>query len=426
MKTFQSIMLFSVLLIFMNSCSKDFGTTTVQYNKITPVYETPATAHKIEVHEARSNIKDAGEIFVGSDYLYVGEENEGIHIVDNANPSQPQNIGFISIPGCHEFFVSENYLYANNYFDIVKMDITDISHPKLVARANRAVVEGELKGIDYEIEDKIFVGFHNELVTEELPEDSDVLQYVRSGQSNVYLNLHEEVVPPPSIPSSFVGNSSGVAGTTNRLAVYEDYLFVIYSSAISTFDGNLNAVSQNNRSGDVLETAIVKNDKLYVGDQMGMTTYDIQASGQLDQVSRFDHQVSCDPVLPVSDKLSYVTIRNSGPCPGDENLLFVVEENENTFYPRTLQTIQMRSPMGMTLVGDLLIVAEGTKGFDVFDTSNPRDLQRIYTETDIECHDVLSHPDFNDRLLVADGSWIKQFKRTTTDRFELISNFRIK
>ncbi len=57
-----------------------------------------------------------------------------MHIIDNQNPADPQNIGFIEIPGNVDIAIKENILYADSYVDLVAIDISDINNPTEVDR----------------------------------------------------------------------------------------------------------------------------------------------------------------------------------------------------------------------------------------------------------------------------------------------------
>ena len=55
-----------------------------------------------------------------------------------ANPSQTSRVGFISIKGCHEIAITGNYLFTNNFSDLITVDISDFWQPKVVKRIANA------------------------------------------------------------------------------------------------------------------------------------------------------------------------------------------------------------------------------------------------------------------------------------------------
>src|SRR5207249_9750630 len=58
-----------------------------------------------------------------SPYIFVSEVNQGIHVIDNTNPSSPQNVAFINVPGNLDIAIKDNVLYADSYIDFVAVEI---------------------------------------------------------------------------------------------------------------------------------------------------------------------------------------------------------------------------------------------------------------------------------------------------------------
>ena len=66
-----------------------------------------------------------GKIYIKGDYIFINEKKEGIHVIDNSDPSNPRNISFIAIPGNLDIAVMGNILYGDSYTDLVAVDITE-------------------------------------------------------------------------------------------------------------------------------------------------------------------------------------------------------------------------------------------------------------------------------------------------------------
>jgi hypothetical protein len=79
-------------------------------------------------------LRDPGKIYVFGKYLFVVERYTGVHVIDNANPNAPVNIGFINVPGCMDIAVRYNTLYADNAIDLVAIDISDPTSVKVTSR----------------------------------------------------------------------------------------------------------------------------------------------------------------------------------------------------------------------------------------------------------------------------------------------------
>jgi len=83
---------------------------------------------------APRDIVNAAKIYVKGRYIYITERYQGIHIVDNADPTNPRNIAFIKVPGCIDVAAKNNNLYVDNATDLVTLDI---SNPEQVVEVSR-------------------------------------------------------------------------------------------------------------------------------------------------------------------------------------------------------------------------------------------------------------------------------------------------
>jgi len=76
-----------------------------------------------------------GKICMYGDYLFINEIGEGIHIIDNSNPSSPKNTSFLEVIGNRELTVKEGLLFADSYIDLVCFDISDPKNPVEIGRS---------------------------------------------------------------------------------------------------------------------------------------------------------------------------------------------------------------------------------------------------------------------------------------------------
>lgn len=98
-----------------------------------PVYAQPDKLQDIKLESARA-ISNAGKVYIYGNTLYQNEVNEGIHIVDISNPAAPRKLAFLKVPFSTEVAVRGNYLYTNNFEDLVTFDLTQPAGPQLVSR----------------------------------------------------------------------------------------------------------------------------------------------------------------------------------------------------------------------------------------------------------------------------------------------------
>ena len=120
-----------LIAIALQSCCRESNLTTIAS---APVYMSYDELRKSVQSAPPTPLKDPGKIYFKDNYIFINEKFEGIHIIDNTNPSAPQNIGFIKIPGNVDLAIKGNYLYADNSVDLAVIDITNPLQVKEVSR----------------------------------------------------------------------------------------------------------------------------------------------------------------------------------------------------------------------------------------------------------------------------------------------------
>lgn len=100
-----------------------------------------ATAEELAIIKTQSPraLRNPGKIYVQGNYLFVNEQGEGLHVIDNADPAKPRKISFLKIPGNNDIAAKGRYLYADNARDLVVLDIGDPTSVKLVKRVVDAI-----------------------------------------------------------------------------------------------------------------------------------------------------------------------------------------------------------------------------------------------------------------------------------------------
>ncbi len=86
-------------------------------------------------------LQNPGKIYLWQQYLFVAELYKGVHVFDNSNPASPQNLYFITAPGCVDMSVKQGYLYIDNATDLVTIDILNINDIKVVKRIKEVFPE---------------------------------------------------------------------------------------------------------------------------------------------------------------------------------------------------------------------------------------------------------------------------------------------
>lgn len=70
-------------------------------------------------------VKQPGKIYTISTYLLINEKHKGIHVFNNADPSDPIPLGFLKILGNTEIAIRGNVLYVDHVTDLVALNISD-------------------------------------------------------------------------------------------------------------------------------------------------------------------------------------------------------------------------------------------------------------------------------------------------------------
>ena len=80
-------------------------------------------AHSVTYSTEDRVLERPGKIYYKSPYLFINEKYKGVHIIDNSNPSSPQKVGFVAVPGCLDMAVKGTILYVDNAIDLVAFDL---------------------------------------------------------------------------------------------------------------------------------------------------------------------------------------------------------------------------------------------------------------------------------------------------------------
>lgn len=410
--------------IFGGCCT----TQVVEYkSKIyVPVYKN--------LDEIRSGIKkseprklsNTGKIYFYGKYILVNEKQEGIHIIDNSNPSSPQNIAFLEIPGNGDMAVKNNILYADSYIDFVAIDISQPASPQLVKRiegifpnrldnSSGSYVDPE-KGllVEYIEKDTIFKYTINDC-------DDNSTSPVYYGRGGL-VDFNEGASKDGGTTNNSNG-STGKGGSMARFTIYVNHLYSVDGTSLQIFDISQ---AQNPRAwakqniGWQIETIYPFKNRLFIGSTTGMFVYDVSNPAQPKQIGQFQHARACDPVV-ADDKYAYVTLRSNTRCTGFANQLDVIDISDLS-NPKLLKSYPMQEPAGLGLDGNTLFICDGPAGLKVFDVTNPLDMQLIDWESDLKTFDVIP---LGESLLMIGDDGLFQYNYSDPKNLMLLSKIPI-
>lgn len=417
MKT--TLVLFLSILLVTTSCVKNKGSISMTYNKASAVYGNIDEVRNTPLTSSAQTIVNSGKIFVGDDFLLIGEKDQGIHVFNNANTSSPVAIGFINLPFTEEFYVEGDVIFAESHYDLVKISIADIYNPKLMDRVEYAF-GSPMKNDDGEV----LMGFDYKVTTETFELNSPEAEELRES-NYLYYNYMNELIPQSSVPSSFAGGGSEIKGTLNKIAVQNGFVYVIGNSTIYTFMDDASGVQFVSKSeiGNEMETIYAENNNLFIGTKFSMIIASISNPSNPTVISEYSHPTSCDPVYP-NGGVAYLTLRTAdfSGCAGDENSLVVLDIS-NVQSPQEIDVITMDSPYGIALIGNNLFVGEGQNGIKIFDATNPAALVHVISNVSVLAYDIIEHPTMTNIILTTGDSGLQQYEIDYSDMsMQLVSS----
>jgi hypothetical protein len=303
------------------------------------------------------DIQNPGKVVVSGKYLFVNEIKQGIHLIDNSDPTNPIPVSFIQIPGNGDFTVSENIIYADSYCDLISLDITDPGNVKEIGRSNELYKFGWFNGIWWSVEygGLFFNEYKKDTITETVSVDCE----------------NNTVAPEPFVYIDRISPDYLThAKTPPRFAIQDNY---VYSSSIDLFKiFNLhNPANLKPVSSIVIDQANFAfssyQNKLFIGQAFDLAIYDSSNPLEPRFVSRFDSVTSCDKIA-VQNNIAYVAQRTGLICGGKSELR--IFDISNISAPRFIKKYSMDNPRALSVDFPILYVCEGINGLKVFDVTD--------------------------------------------------------
>ena len=367
-------------MALFTSCEKDDAGGEF-YNVAVPIVK-PIEEFRamVKISEPRA-ITEAGKIYTYGDYVFINDDQKGVHIIDNTDHRNPVKIKFLEIPLNTDIAVKDNMLFANSAMDLVVFDLSDMNNIK---------EEGRMKNV--------FPNHNTRIPANATFVDSDnfnsetdvVMGYLMETRK---IEMANEAVWGDAFFSNSDANSAGGSGTGGSLArfnINEDYLYVVDQNKLSVFNiaGLRNPeLIKSEWVGRDIETIFYKENHLYLGSSSGMYIYSLEDPAAPQLKSMFSHILGCDPVV-VKDDIAYVTIRGGNACGQEWSQLDVIDVADKS-NPQLMKSYEMENPYGLGVKDDWLFVCDGTAGLKIYDTKNTPNLELTDHFQDINTYDVI-------------------------------------
>ena len=406
MKTIlKGSLLVLIISMSLSSCLKDQCDETRTFIQYDPIYLSYDEIRADVSTEDAVELKKPGKLYVYQNYLFINELEEGVHVYDNSNPESPINIGFISIPGNVDIAVKDNFLYADNYMDLLTINIEDPREAFLVCRD-----EDVFTNYWFQEGRGVLVGYRETEMRLEVDCGDPLFNCVNCAIDDSRFVLENSTAADQS------GGSTGTGGSLARFTIAKEHLYVINDFNLFIFD--VRKAEKPRRVNDFyvewgIETLFPYNDHLFIGARNGMHIYNIEKPESPFYKSVFRHATACDPVF-VNGDIAYVTLRDGRECETFTNQLDVIDVS-NLGNPQLIKSFDMDNPHGLSVRNDRLYLCEGDFGLKIFDESVPEEVgdKRTNHLKDIQAVDVIALSD--DHLLVIGEEGLHQFDITDRD-----------
>lgn len=398
-------------LLFLSSC-QDQIESTYTFKTQMPVYMQMSTVREGEIIiEPGKPLDNPGKIYLYGDYLLINEPQKGIHIIDNTNPSSPQPVHFINIPGNVDLAINTNILYADSYVDLLAFDIGNLANIQMVQR-----VEDVFPHMYTDLASSTFMTLKDTVISY----DSETVNGWGGrpgiwGQRDMF-----------ALNSSSGGESYGQGGSMARFTLMNGHLYAVDDYSLRIFDVNVASNPSYLDHMDLgwgIETIFPFQNKLFIGSSTGMHIYDASIPSEPQPMSVYQHITACDPVV-VNETHAFVTLRSGMACNQGVNELHVLNI-EDPHQPKLLKAYPMSNPHGLALSNNYLYLAEGNHGLKSFEVSDVMaiDANRREHLKSMKSVDIIAGPK---SLIVIGPDGVCQFNYSKPDRLNPLSCIQVK
>lgn len=406
------------LILLFTGCLKDKVETTYRYTIFTPEYKTVKEVRDNMVTLAPRAIEYPGKIYIKGAYVFVGEVNRGIHILDNSNPASPRNIGYLEIPYNADMAVKNNTLYADMGSDLLSFDITDPQKARL-----KTVTEKAFPGRQWDAEhDKVIVSWSTKdtVIHSKMDAKKDRDRWIYPVYEDWGYVSGPAGVSGNTVPSAVYGTGGSLA----RFAATKERLFTVGQNNLGVFnitnDFNPAFVTRKNLDWGI-ETIFPFEGHLFVGSISGVKIFALSNPDDPDEIGSFGHVRRCDPVV-TDGRHIFITLRAGTTCGGNASELQILTATSLT-NPQLVKSYALDNPFGLAVDGNVLLVCDGSSGLKVYDITDVSAMKLLQQIKDIRPYDIIA----SDGLAIvsaSDGIYQYDYKKPAS--LKLLSSVKFK
>jgi len=419
----KNMFLFSLTLLALTGCENKV-TEMVTYKVNEPVFMATSTfRNSVKVTAEPQKITSIGKMCFYNNYLYISEPEKGIHIINNTDPTNPQQTGFIKLLGNADLAIRNGLLYADSYIDLVWFDVSNPALPELKGRLdsifpNAFPMTLNQYGIDYTAiytatNKGIIIGWVVKERTEEVSNYTG--GWVKGG---ILLDGGFALNSPVTS-----GSSTGVNGSMSRFSIYNDHLYSVINNYLNVFD--LTGIKPVKAGIDLyigrnVETIFSYKDNMFMGTPTGMLIYSVKDPVKPVYQSALSHVYGCDPVV-VENDMAYVTVHSGNLCGQSSNELFVVDVSDIK-NPKQIVSYTMTNPKGLGIDNGKLFLCDD--GLKIYNVTNPQTIMsnQLAHYSGMNGYDVIPQ---NNILMMIAGDGLYQYNYSDLNNIRQISKIPV-
>lgn len=423
MKKLQKLLLIAPALLLWSCENKTVRIYEANSPKTISFEEWRATIPKLEP-TSNTALSQPGKIYSFQNALYINEKGKGVHIYNNSNPSNPEEIGFLEIHANLDIAIQGNVMYAGSYTDLLLFDVSNPLHPKYVGREENvfefnvnSIPEGynaDLPVKNFNAQEEVVLSWEIERVEEEINESNDApdmgseVMFRSDSDDEVFQPVSENrMMFMSAADASFSPRGTGMGGSMASFTIMNNTIYVLDHNALK-YASLSNPTDLPNFEEMFLwrdvETLFPHENTLFIGTTTGMLIYDIAEDGTPTYLSAFEHWTGCDPVV-VSDNKAYVTL--SSGCGLNRNQMDVVDVSDLS-NPRLIKSYTFNHPLGLGVDDNTLFLCDDHDGLKVFDVADSENIDQnmIKHYSGINAYDVIP---FNNLLIMVGDDGVFQY-----------------
>jgi hypothetical protein len=366
MKTLKSFVGFLFLVFFISCENNDLPSVKVKF--AVPVIKSLSELRaNVGIGAAKQTNSD-GKIYVAQNYLFYIAQEQGVHVYNNQNPATPLNIAFITIEGVHDIAVKGNFLYADNFVDLLVFDISNINNITLVKTVENSLYFNAIYPSDAEYYDYTSIPNSDEIITSYRIE-------MRDKPDEQYNLLANDTFSGSENGPQTNSNTIGVGGSYAKFQINNNALYVVSAYKLNVFNisNPINTFFDKEVymnawfGGGEFETLFIQKETLFVGATNGMFTVNADDEFNPYFVGGFSHATACDPVV-VYGNTAYITVRGGSTCGAIQDQINVIDVTDIA-NPALISTTFVNEPYGLGINNSILYVCCGANGLKIYDAT---------------------------------------------------------